>query len=149
MRKSLLFVAFVSFIVIGCKLDPPDLTLKYTISNPIGSNNGSNGPLLGTWFVKASIVADSPAVTSFTAKDYYLFNSDYSVKYSSSFPDTLINAKYAYNAALKKLSFGPDPEDTYTINKLTTDSLIMSSIVTITVNSIDTILPITFKLARK
>jgi hypothetical protein len=148
MKKTLLFILVIACFVVGCKLDESG----FKQSSGDGSTSIS---LLGAWFIKSQITLDDPVfandtVNTFNEKDYYLFNSDNSFKYSSSYPDTVLAGKYAYTAATQKLSFGPDAEDSYTITKLTADSLILSGTISGQAgNGPITVDRIIYKLARK
>ncbi|MES2378068.1 MAG: hypothetical protein V4553_15880 [Bacteroidota bacterium] len=139
MKRTLhIIFAIGAGIIGGCKLDNSGLDQS-------GGNNAK--PLLpGMWFVKAQITSGD-TIKSFTAKDYYIFNIDNTFKYSSSYPDKLINGRYTSTS--QKISFGPNTEDNYTISKLTADSLIMYSTISGSAAGAVTGDKLTYKLARK
>jgi hypothetical protein len=144
MKKPYLLIILLAGIITGCKLDNSGFDQTAV--------NNSKSLLPGMWFVKTQIISGDPVfgndtVTSFTAKDYYIFNIDNTFKYSSSYPDTLINGRYT--STYQKISFGPDAEDNYTISKLTADSLIMYSTISGSAGGAVTVDKLTYKLAHK
>jgi hypothetical protein len=123
MRKPLLFITSIVCIAIGCKLDDPGI-LKATGTSSLLIN--------GKWYLKKMSVYNDPYYGSydtvaFTNKDYYLFKADNSFDYSSTQPDTLINGKYTYSAANKRIIFITPELDTANVVKLTKDSLLLQS----------------------
>lgn len=140
MRRNLHIILAIgaTTIIGGCKVDSSGFDQTAV--------NNSKSLLPGMWYVKAQIISGD-TVRNFTAKDYYIFNIDNTFKYSSSYPDKLINGRYT--STYQQLSFGPDAEDNYTISKLTTDSLIMYSPISGSAGSSVAVNKITYKLARK
>jgi hypothetical protein len=139
-------IALVSgaIILAGCKLDESGFNQSAV--------HGSKSLLPGMWFVKTQIISGDPVfgsdtVTAFTAKDYYIFNIDNTFKYSSSYPDKLVNGRYTSTS--QKISFGPNVEDNFTISKLTADSLIMYTTISGSAGGAVTVDKLTYKLARK
>jgi hypothetical protein len=145
MKRTLhVILAIGAGIIGGCKLDNSGVDQN--------AANNSKSLLPGMWFVKTQITSRDPVfgsdtVTSFTAKDYYIFNIDNTFKYSSSNPETVISGRYT--STYQKISFGPDAEDNYTISKLTADSLIMYSTTSGSAGGVVTVDKLTYKLARK
>jgi len=147
MKISLLITLVLICAIAGCKIDESRLPQKTAI-NPL---------LIGAWYIKAAVNTHPgltpDTVTSFTAKDYFMFNGDYTVKASSSQPDTSTTTHYIYqsNVSGQQIIIGNTSNGftTYTIDKLTTDSLIMDWTLSITVGTATTSIPITYKLAHK
>ncbi len=140
--------------IAGCKIDKSGLPQIQ-----------SNQLLYGTWLVKA-VITVSPAQgpypemssteTDFTANDFYMFNSDNTVKISLSNPAEVLNSRYSYisNASGQEIIF-PGPKDgtnnNFVNQKLTKDSLIMSTTFTITIGITTTntvVYPVIYKLAH-
>jgi len=162
MKKPLLILIALICAIAGCKIDEAGIPKKQ-----------SNQLLNGKWFLKASIATDPTTGATdlesyYTAKDYYVFNNDNSLNYSSSFPDTTINTRYSYtnSSSGQHIFIGEGSDITnITINKLTADSLIIltsidasiSGSITVTSGSGTTgtsssasiSIPVTYKLARK
>jgi len=162
MKKHLLFIAALIFAIAGCKIDTAGLPQAQ--KNPL---------LIGQWYLKSTSSTDpSSGITdvysAYTAKDFYTFNNDNTLQYSSSSPDTVFKSRYSYTdvSSIEKVIIGAAPDfSTYTINKLTADSLIMSTIFTASVsitgsvsgggttvtgsNSADLSVPVIYKFARK
>jgi hypothetical protein len=146
MKKPLLIIIAVICVIVGCKVDEA------------GFPNATNSLLLGTWYVKATVSIDpilgSDTTTSYTSKDYYIFNSNNTVKASTSQPDTVVTTRYSYlNTGSSSQIIFADVYDsgtsTFTISKLTADSLIMSTIITATAGANTSTIPVIYKLARK
>jgi len=145
MKKPILILILVACIIAGCKVDEAGFPKVST-----------NTLLVGTWYIKAAINNQpgypADTVTSFTSKDYFMFNSDNTVKLSYSFPDTSATTRYSYTNSTsgQQVVVGGSTDNTiYTIDKLTTDSLIMSWTITVTFGSLTTSIPSNYKLAHK
>jgi len=122
MKKPLLFIAIITCVAIGCKLDDTGF--------PKGP--GVSSLLVNKWYLKKISVYNDPYYGSydtagFTNRDYYSFKSDKTFEYSSSGPDTLLSGKYTYDAATKRIIFTTEELDTAYVIKLTTDSLLLQS----------------------
>jgi len=150
MKKLLLIAIALISVIAGCKIDEAGVPTQTP-----------NSLLVGTWFIKSTTSVDpvygASTVTSYTTKDYYKFNSDFTINASSSQPDTVITGHYSYtnNASGQSIIIGGATASgftTYTVNKLTTDSLIMAT--TITIISYGTTIttsyiPLTYKFAHQ
>ncbi len=136
----------------GCKLDEAGFPKDALTS----------GTITGTWFIKKQTTSGTvlgiafPATTTtdFTATDYYRFNTDKSVVFSQSNPTTVTSGTYIYtkNGTTHTL-FVDNPgadasfDNSFTIAKLTTDSLVLTT--TVSVPALSTETNITLRLARK
>jgi hypothetical protein len=134
----------------GCKLDEAGFNQSSTSTTTTGTTNSQ---LIGMWFIKLTIQKDAIIGTttnvSFTANDYFLFNSDNTVKVSYSNPAVVATGTYSYNATNKTLTMGNhDDTDTYTVNKLTADSLIITTTITATAGTSTTTGTLTYKLTH-
>jgi len=119
MKKPLLFIAIITCIVVGCKLDESGF--------PKGP-----GLLVNKWYLKEISVYNDPYLGSydtvgFTTRDYYNFKSDKTFEFSSSGPDTLLSGKYNYDAFSGRIIFTTAEPDTAYVLKLTADSLLLLS----------------------
>jgi hypothetical protein len=151
MRKRYLFIlvafAAIGAYISGCKIDTTGIPNVQT--NPL---------LIGNWYVKATITVGSlsnDTVTSYTAKDYYTFNKDNTVKVSTSLPDTVQTTHYTYTTTASGqqivIANGGAASNftTYTISKLSADSLVMASTIQVVANNQTTYIPLIYKLAHK
>jgi hypothetical protein len=152
MKISLLIALVLICAIAGCKIDESGLPQIQ-----------SNSSLYGTWLVKA-VTTITPAQppypetiyteTDFTANDFFMFNNDNTVKISLSNPSEVVTSRYSYvsNASGQVITM-PDPKDgtndTYVIQKLTKDSLVMSTTITATSSPTNTVIyPVIYKLAH-
>jgi len=150
MKKLLLIIIALVSVIAGCKIDEAGIPTQT-----------SNSLLVGTWFIKSTTSVDpvygASTVTSYTALDYYKFNSDFTINESSSQPDTVINSHYSYtnDVSGQKIVIGgaySGSFTTYTVNKLTTDSLIMATTIVITsygTTTTTSYIPLTYKFAHQ
>jgi hypothetical protein len=150
MKKPLYVLIALICVIAGCKIDEAGIPQAQ-----------SNSLLLGTWFVKSAITVDPVYGTStqlgFTLQDFYTFNKDNTIKVSTSLPASVASSRYSYmsNASsqtINILDVGDSGFTTYTIDKLTTDSLIMTTNIVATAFgtiTTTTVTPLTYKLARK
>ncbi|MDB5117854.1 MAG: hypothetical protein JWQ79_3346 [Mucilaginibacter sp.] len=155
MKKPILILLAFVFAMAGCKLDEAGFNQN---SIP-GANNtaatGTTNPLLlGMWFVKSTQQRDSLSTivyniqTKFNASDYFLFNKDNTVNISTSYNGAL-SGTYSYHDATKILTMsGNGQTNDYTVNKLTTDSLLMTVLVSASAGGPVTYSYLTFKLTH-
>ena len=153
MKKACLIILILTCFIAACKVDESGLPQKQT-----------NSLLIGTWYVK-TVVSTEPSdpnygvytESDFTNKDYFKFNSDNTATVSYSQPDTAATANYSYvnNASGQKITIGNASDlGIYIVNKLTADSLVMTTTSTISevLNGKETLLAttyLTYKLAHK
>jgi hypothetical protein len=146
MKPYLVIVAIIVSAFTGCKLDEAGFN----------DNAPAKNELLGMWYIKyqRSFTPSLPQlgdfiVTDFTDKDYYKFGADNICTFSVSNPPVIITSNYTYDALAKKIIFGPDDEDVFTVSKLTSDSLVVQGIASAEANGQVTITNLTIKFARK
>jgi hypothetical protein len=147
MKKPILILLAFVFAMAGCKLDEAGFNQKSTPDATTG------GALVGMWFIKTQITTGTAlgfpindTETTFTANDYYLFNSDNTVKVST-VDKGVGSGTYSYNAATKKLTISnADSGGIFTVSKLTADSLVMST--AIAIPALGTSTNITLKLTH-
>lgn len=150
MKKPLYILIALICVIAGCKID--EAGIPQAQSNPL---------LIGTWFVKSAITVDPVFGTitqlGFTLQDYYTFNKDNTIKVSTSAPASVESSRYSYmnNTSSQIINIsdvGDSGFTTYTIDKLTTDSLIMTTNIVTTVfgtTTTTTVTPLTYKLAHR
>lgn len=132
MKKHFLILLALVCLIAACKLDESGFN-----QNSANGSTDTSGSIVGMWFIKSQrttgtilgIETDNTE-TNFTTQDYYLFNSDNTVKFSSADSIAPATSTYNYNATAKKLIIANDG-GTFTISKLTKDSLIMKTLVSI------------------
>lgn len=146
MKKPLLIIISLFFAITGCKIDEAGLPKKSLATN--------SGSLVGMWFLKTQITVGTAfgipindTETSFTNQDYFMFNSDKTVKVSqaSSTPPAS-TGNYTYVNKILTIS-NTDGGGIFTVDKLTADSLIMHT--SISVPALSTATDVTLKLAHQ
>jgi hypothetical protein len=147
MKKPFLIIMALFCVITGCKIDEAGLPKK--------SSATTSGSLVGMWFIKTQITVGTAlgmpinsTSTGFTNQDYYIFNSDKTFKTSdaTSTPTEVSTGSYTYANRLLTLS-NADGIGTFTIDKLTADSLIMHT--SVSVPALATATDVTLKLAHQ
>ena len=125
-----ILIALIS-VIAGCQIDKTGI--------PVRTNNAT---LNGTWYLKSEIIATTfdgypeipDNITSFTTKDFYKFNPDFTVNISSSYTSGTITNYYSFNTTPTGQTIIIGDTSTpagisYTVTKLTKDSLVMNNII--------------------
>ncbi|TSJ42751.1 copper resistance protein NlpE [Mucilaginibacter corticis] len=143
MKKPLLFIAIIASVIIGCKLDESGFN-KSSAPGTNTSTPNTNASIVGMWFVKTQItkgsalgIAIDDTTTTFTPKDYFTFKSDKTFIYSEADSASVTTGTYNYNASAKTLALTNDV-GTFTVNKVTADSLILGTHISIPAYSTET-----------
>ncbi|HTH82664.1 MAG TPA: hypothetical protein VL490_06995 [Mucilaginibacter sp.] len=129
MKKTLLVLIVLIYTLAGCKLDEAGFKQNST------NNDGAviTGNLVGMWFWRQQIttgtafgVPINSNITSFTPNDYFMFNSDNTVKMSSK-DDGVVSGNYVFDAVAKTVTISNSNtnDGVYTVKKLTADSLVL------------------------
>lgn len=152
MRKTTFIVLTLIAIITGCKVDEAGFPEKST----------PDKLLVGKWFVKSLLFSASIDGTEigtntnegYTAKDYYIFNADNTYSVSQSVITVVSTGNYSYSStsAGKKIVMGAGngyPGITFTISKLTADSLVLVNSTTITANGSTSTTNSTYKFAHQ
>ena len=130
MKKAIPFLVALIGIAVGCKIDQAGVP---TITN--------NTTLNGTWILKTEIIngvtGNTPTapdtLNSFTTNDFYKFTASNTYTHSISSPAAFYTGNYSLltTSGVQTLNIsapGGSPASAfsaYTVNKLTTDSLIL------------------------
>jgi hypothetical protein len=139
-----------AFIAIGATL--------YSCKQDKNISTAANSKLTGKWYVKAIVSSSSgsPASTETDSNlaDIYMFNPDNTVQISYSFLNLIIDDFYTYTntSAGQFINMGNNKNNEpniYTINKLTTDSLVMTIQDNASANGLTAVNSFTYKLAHK
>lgn len=132
-KPYLIFITILTVLFSSCQIDRSGL--PKTINNP---------NLYGTWYLKTELIAGSSAGTAptsyvlhnFNQNDFYKFNTDYTLNFSSSSPPIAYTTYYTFlntdNGQTLNIGSGPGKHTgaAYIVNKLTRDSLILFNAVT-------------------
>ncbi len=138
MKRLLPIVISIISLLFGCKADKSGL--------PVPTNNTT---LDGTWYLIAESIngtiqgiATAPVtLASFTTKDFYKFNADFTVNISSSLTNTTSTSYYSYISTVNGQTLtigGSDSENftTFVVNKLSSDSLLLYNSVSQTLSDV-------------
>jgi hypothetical protein len=148
MKRHFLIIISLIGIITGCKLDDGGFT-KNSLNN--STTNAPSSLLIGKWFARAVIATDPVTGIGIekdsTSQDYYKFNTDNTVEISSP-PDSTYIGHYTY--VNPKLTMGDaNGSSIWTVLKLTTDSLVISTTDTLYVTIGNTTKTTTFKATTK
>jgi len=143
MKKVIPFLVALIGMVVGCKVDQTGVP---TITN--------NTTLNGTWFLKSVIIngvtGNTPTapdtLSSFTSNDFYKFTATNTYTASTSSPLAVYTGNYSLltSSGVQTLNIsapGGSPASgftAYTVNKLSTDSLILYNSVSTTTAGVTT-----------
>lgn len=127
MKRSVLILITIISVSIGCQVDKSGLP-----------SSGNSPLLVGTWYLKSEVIAGiiqgnpSPpdTITGFSKSDYYKFNADNTVNTSTLNPPVIYTSYYNLSTTSngQQLIIGGSNSKSnasYTVNKLSKDSLIL------------------------
>jgi hypothetical protein len=150
MKKKLPIAVMLVLFVAGCKIDESGLPNKNTVI--------ASGAIVGTWYLKTQVTTgtafgmplnDTQNTAAGDVDDYFLFKSDKTCAISESGPPKVVTpGTYVYDASNKLLTIADTTDGgSYTVNKITSDSLVL--FISVSVPALATQTNVTLKFAHK